>query len=165
MRGEMRTLEDSWKLRKLGDFVCVCLCMLAVSWEKSFNSGNNSMKDLKGTSLVIQWLRIHLPMQGTQVRSLVWEDPTCHKATKRVYHNYWAHVLEPWAATTDPLCSYSSSERSGVKLMRFRDSCTLMLENLELKTSLGEVLTPTSVPDVFPALSFHPRAWSALPTS
>ena len=30
-----------------------------------------------GTSLVVQWLRIHLPMQGTWVQSLVWEDPTC----------------------------------------------------------------------------------------
>ena len=28
------------------------------------------------TSLGIQWLRIHLPMQGTRVVSLVWEDPT-----------------------------------------------------------------------------------------
>ena len=26
-----------------------------------------------GTSLVVQWLRIHLPMQGMQVPSLVWE--------------------------------------------------------------------------------------------
>ena len=41
-----------------------------------------------GTSLVAQWLRIHLPMQGTQVRSLVWEDPTCHEATKPVHHKY-----------------------------------------------------------------------------
>ena len=29
-----------------------------------------------GTSLVVQWLRILLPTQGTQVRSLVQEDPT-----------------------------------------------------------------------------------------
>ena len=29
------------------------------------------------TSLVSQWLRIHLPMQGTQVQPLVWEDSTC----------------------------------------------------------------------------------------
>ena len=28
---------------------------------------------------MIQWLRIHLPMQGTQVRFLVWEDPICHE--------------------------------------------------------------------------------------
>ena len=34
-------------------------------------------------------------MQGTQVRALVWEDPTCHGATKPVHHNYWACALEP----------------------------------------------------------------------
>ena len=28
-------------------------------------------------SLLVQWLRICLAMQGTQVQSLVWEDPTC----------------------------------------------------------------------------------------
>ena len=33
-------------------------------------------------SLVAQWLRICLPMQGTRVRALVWEDPTCHGATR-----------------------------------------------------------------------------------
>ena len=47
------------------------------------------------TSLVAQWLRIHLPMQGTWVRSQVQEDPTCHGATKLVHHNYWACTLEP----------------------------------------------------------------------
>ena len=41
-----------------------------------------------GTSLVVQWLRIHLPVQGTWVRALVREDPTCHGATKPVRHNY-----------------------------------------------------------------------------
>ena len=51
-----------------------------------------------GTSLVVQWLRICLPMQGTWVRSLVWEDPTCHGATKPMHHNYWAcepQLLKP----------------------------------------------------------------------
>ncbi|KAJ8782452.1 hypothetical protein J1605_010160 [Eschrichtius robustus] len=47
------------------------------------------------TSLVAQWLRIRLPMQGIWVRSLVWEDPTCHGATKPVRHNYRACTLEP----------------------------------------------------------------------
>ena len=46
-------------------------------------------------SLVAQWLRICLPMQGTRVRALVWEDPTCHGTTKPMYHNYWACALEP----------------------------------------------------------------------
>ena len=41
-----------------------------------------------GASLVAQWLRICLPMQGTRVRALVWEDPTCHGATGPVSHNY-----------------------------------------------------------------------------
>ena len=39
-------------------------------------------------SLVLQWLRIRLPMQGTRVRALVWEDPTCRGATGPVSHNY-----------------------------------------------------------------------------
>ena len=39
-------------------------------------------------SLVAQWLRICLPMQGTRVRALVREDPTCRGATKPVRHNY-----------------------------------------------------------------------------
>ena len=38
-------------------------------------------------SLVAQWLRICLPMQGTRVRALVWEVPTCHGATGPVSHN------------------------------------------------------------------------------
>ena len=45
---------------------------------------------VSGTSLVAQWLRIHLPMQGTQVRALVREDPTCRGETKPMRHNYWA---------------------------------------------------------------------------
>ena len=47
------------------------------------------------TSLVVQWLRIHLPMQGAWVRSLVWEDPTCLEATKLMCHIYCAQALEP----------------------------------------------------------------------
>ena len=34
-------------------------------------------------------------MQGTQVRSLVQEDPTCFGATKPVHRSYWACTLEP----------------------------------------------------------------------
>ena len=40
------------------------------------------------TSLVVQWLRIRLPMQGTWVQALVCEEPTCCGATKPVHHNY-----------------------------------------------------------------------------
>ena len=36
------------------------------------------------------WFGIHMPMQGTRVRSLVQEDPTCHGATKPMSHRKWA---------------------------------------------------------------------------
>ena len=48
----------------------------------------------KGTSLVVQWLRICLPIQGTQVQFLIQEDPAHHGATKHVHPNYWARTLE-----------------------------------------------------------------------
>ena len=43
---------------------------------------------IHGTSLVAQWIRIHLPVQETQVRSLLQEDSTCCRATKPMHHNY-----------------------------------------------------------------------------
>ena len=49
------------------------------------------MKALKmvhiGTSLVVQWLIIHLPMQATQIQSPIWEGFTCHRATKPMSPN------------------------------------------------------------------------------
>ena len=71
---------------------------------------------------------MRLSVQETQVWFLVWEDPTCHGATKPVCHNYWAcalkygnynfgaHVPQLWspcAATTEAhmpqrLCSTRS---------------------------------------------------------
>ena len=43
---------------------------------------------------MVQWLRIRLPMQGTRVQSLVWEDPTCLGASA-------PQLLRPHAATTE----------------------------------------------------------------
>ena len=65
---------------------------------------------LFGTSLVAQWLRIHLPMQGTWVQVLVREDPTCCGATKPIRHNYWTCALEPashnyWSPCAKSPCS------------------------------------------------------------
>ena len=44
------------------------------------------------TSLVVQWLGICLPMQGTWLWSLIWEDFTYHGATNPMRHNFWAHA-------------------------------------------------------------------------
>ena len=43
-------------------------------------------------------MRICLPMQGTRVQALVWEDPTCHGVTKPVSHKLLS--LRVWS-----LCS------------------------------------------------------------
>ena len=70
-------------------------------WKKIFHANGNQKKagvailisdkiDFKTktrASLVAQWLRICLLMQGTRVRALVWEDPTCHGAAGPVSHN------------------------------------------------------------------------------
>ena len=53
------------------------------------------LKPQKWTSLVVQWLRICLPMHRTWGWALVREDPTCRGATKPMRHNYWACALEP----------------------------------------------------------------------
>ena len=46
------------------------------------------LKKLKNwASPVAQWLGICLPMRGTRVRALVWEDPTCRGAAGPVSHS------------------------------------------------------------------------------
>ena len=56
-------------------------------------------KNNRGTSLVAQWIRIHLPIQGTRVWSLVQEDSTCCRATKpdRQYRASELQLLKPWS--------------------------------------------------------------------
>ena len=45
------------------------------------------------TSLRVQWMGICLPVQGTQVQSLVGEDSTCCAATQPMPHNHRSHML------------------------------------------------------------------------
>ena len=67
-------------------------CLYACNWvtllySRDWHSIGNQ---LYRASLVAQWLRICLPMQGTRVWALVWEDPTCRGAIGPVSHDYWA---------------------------------------------------------------------------
>ena len=57
------------------------------SWENWTASCKRMKLEHSWASLVVQSLRIRLPMQGTRVRALVWEDPTCHRAVGPVSHN------------------------------------------------------------------------------
>ena len=82
--------------------------MIRLFWEASWETQQRiwfsldferflSVRELKNyrmrASLVAQWLRVRLPMQGTRVRVLGWEDPTCRRATRPVRHNCWACAL------------------------------------------------------------------------
>ena len=55
---------------------------------KKYLEKNDNENTMTRASLVAQWLRVCLPMQGTWVRALVWEDPTCRGAAGPVSHNY-----------------------------------------------------------------------------
>ena len=70
----------------------ILLNELALLVEQSISVKKNDHLKIKinWASLVAQWLRICLPMQGTRVRALVRKDPTCCGATGPVSHNYWA---------------------------------------------------------------------------
>ena len=72
---------------------CKCRLSLAERFDLTETIINQLLADsyqnpISGSSLVVQWLRIRLPVQGTRVRALVREDPTCRGATKPVCHNY-----------------------------------------------------------------------------
>ena len=91
---EMDKFLERYKLLKLTQIKTEDLNRSITRYCISYKKKVLTKKSL-GASLVAQWLRIHLPMQGTQVRALVWEDPTCCGATKPVCHNYWTWALEP----------------------------------------------------------------------
>ena len=62
-------------------------------------------------------LRISLPAEGTPVRSLVGEDPTCHRATKPMHHNCWAHALTPLVHFHPPFASASAGGGMGAGVL------------------------------------------------
>ena len=62
---------------------------------------------------MVQWIRIHLPMQETWVGSLVWEDSTCYRATKPASQSYWARVLQlPKPVPLEPALREATARRS-----------------------------------------------------
>ena len=87
-----------WIMRKSNHLHQPCMkrrCCIQRNMYSSLKGSSFKKKKNGGASLVAQWLRICLPMQGTRVRALAREDPTCRGATKPVHHNYWAWAPEP----------------------------------------------------------------------
>ena len=113
---EIKTKRNKWDLMKLKSFCTEKETIKKTKrqpseWEKIFankatdkgliskiykqdmqlsikKTNNPIQKWAEGASLVTQWLRICLPMQGTRVRALAQGDPTCCRASKPVCHNY-----------------------------------------------------------------------------
>ena len=65
-----------------------CPAVQRQAYRHHFCPQKDLIKTKSRASLVAQWLRICLLMQGTWVRALVWEDPTCRGATRPVSQNY-----------------------------------------------------------------------------
>ena len=88
--------------------------------------------------MVVQWIEIHLPMQGTRIRSQVWEESTCHGAIKSVCHNHWAcmpQLLKPMhpRATQQnywvPRLQFLKPEHLETVLSNKRSPCTTTKSN------------------------------------
>ena len=79
-------------------------------------------------SLVFQWLRVHLPIQGTQVHFLLWEDshatwqlgpckPKKLACLKPVLHKRRSHCNEkPAHGSKEPFIAFSTQFNTVVKL-------------------------------------------------
>ena len=72
------------------------------------------------TSRAVQWIKICLPMQGTQVQFLVQEASACCRAAKALRHNYRACAIE---SVRGGKWSYSSRSRES-RAQRRRASTT-----------------------------------------
>ena len=90
-------------------FKMLCCFIMEEWWDMQGKKSEMSTLWLKkqklpwvGISLVVQWLRICLPMQGMKVRSLVGE-PKSHTQqwNQPAHHNYWAHVLQSPCSTRE----------------------------------------------------------------
>ena len=54
--------------------MCMKYFLQDIMYTMDYDASSEEKKQ-NGCQEVAQWLRIHLPMQGTQVRALVREDP------------------------------------------------------------------------------------------
>ena len=81
---------------------------MSVKFLKGKKSDISSKKYLsimkQGTSLVVRWLRIHLPIYGTYVQALVREDPICCRAAKPVLKLLWMLCSTREATAVRSLC-------------------------------------------------------------
>ena len=91
------------------------------------NKERKTNERIEGASLVAQWLRIRLPMQGTRVQALVRKDPTCRGPTKPTSHNYWSPCAwSPCSATREAAAMRSphTTTKSSPRSPQLEKDCT-----------------------------------------
>ena len=81
-------ISSSWIIWDFGDYGQGCFSIQIRVIE------NENYRMVLGGCSGGSWLRIQLPMPETWVQFLIWEDPTCCRATKPMSHNYWTCALE-----------------------------------------------------------------------
>ena len=84
-------------------------------------------------------------MQGTRVRALVQDDPTCRGATKSVRHNYWARVPQlPKPAHLESVLRNKRSHRNEKPVHRNEEqpplAATRESPRAAMKTQCGQKL-------------------------
>ena len=89
-------------------------CTAEMIWHVWNSEANPAIFKLHSRiSLVVQILRIHLPMQSSRVPSLAQKESTWCKTTKPVCHNYWSPLtLEPMLCDEKPLQWEATAMRS-----------------------------------------------------
>ena len=61
---------------------------------------SKKIKKVLRISLVVQWIRIRLPVLGTWVQSLVWKDSTCLGAIEPCARTFEPQLLDQHTTTT-----------------------------------------------------------------
>ena len=128
---------------------------------------SRTLSDWTELNLVVQWLRICLPMQRTQVQSLVQEDSACLRANKSVDHNYSSPCAQSLCSTTRETISMRSPHtREQPLLQETRESLHVPAKLLQSCLTLCDPkdysLPASSVHGILQARILE---WVALPSS
>ena len=100
------------------------------------------------TSLVVQWLRICLPMHKTQVPSLIWEDSTCCEVItteasvpQLLSPHSRAHALQhkPPLSTTKESLSTATKTQNSQELKKKKEEEYLTYLDVDTCTSGQEI--------------------------
>ena len=92
-----RCFQNTWSMKGSEGMFCLKWLNPALSYNTICSEIDSLKMGVQGTSPVVQWLGVCLPMQGKRVRSLVLEDPTFCAAAKPVSCSRWAGAVQPEA--------------------------------------------------------------------